>query len=211
MAEEALSQVVDPDVAALIAAAKSGDDAALGQLSDLYRGYLLHIATRELGDDLRTKVGASDLVQESLVDFKTTITRLRGDSDAELRAYLRQVLLNRIAHAGRRFRQTGKRYIEQEVSLSDEAAGLAAWQLVDKALTPRANAIAAEESARIRGALDRLQGDYRTVIELRSIAGKSWDEVAVVLNRKPDAARKLWSRAIDELCHVWERFDDRGE
>ncbi len=208
MAEQPLNQVIDPEVAALIAAAKSGDDEALGQLSDVYRGYLLHIASQELGNDLRAKVGASDLVQEALVDFRTTIRQLRGDSDLDLRAYLRQILLNRVAYVGRRFRQTSKRDIQKEISLNDAASSDAAWQLVDKALTPRSNAIAVEDRARIQSALSRLPDDYRAVIELRTIAGKSWHDVGIVLNRQPEAVRKLWSRAIEELCQVWDCFDD---
>jgi RNA polymerase sigma-70 factor, ECF subfamily len=201
------------DLARLIAVARAGDDAALGQLSEVYREYLLHIATKELGSDLRAKMGASDLVQDALVDFKTTITRLRGDSDTDLRAYLRQVLLNRIANAGRRYRQASKRDISLEVSLNDglrqdrSGNGACAGQLIDHAQTPRTRAIADEEGAQVRAALSRLPDDFRMVIELRDMQGKPWEEVGTALRRSADAARQLWYRAIEELRQVWELQD----
>lgn len=205
------------EVSSLIAAAKVGDDAALGQLAELYRDYLLHIATAELGGDLRAKLGASDLVQEALVDFKTTISQIRGDSDADLRAYLRQVILNRAANAGRRFRQTGKRDIAQEIRLDagverDRHAGPCRRELADRAMTPRSSALANERDVQVRVALTRLPDDYRKVIELRDIEDRTWDEVGAALERSSDAARQLWYRAIDELRQVWERMDgDRSD
>lgn len=195
------------DVARLIAAAKAGDEGALGRLAEVYREYLLHIAAKELGGDLRAKIGASDLVQDALVNFKTTIAQLRGDSDADLRAYLRQVLLNRVANAGRRFRQAGKRDIAHEVSLDEEAGYAAVGRFVDRAPTPRTNAVANEESTRLRAAVSRLPEDYRAVIELRDIEGKPWEEVGAALGRSADAARQLWYRAIEELRQVWERMN----
>ncbi len=207
MPGEPRQQVVGREVASLIEAAKAGDGGALGRLAEIYREYLLRIASDELGGDLRAKIGASDVVQETLLGFHGMIGQLRGNSDAELRAYLRQVLLNRIANAGRRFRQAGKRDIAQEISLDDETADGVRRQFVDRAPTPRTSAAANEENARMRQALARLPDDYRMVIELRDIQDRPWEEVGAALGRTGDAARQLWYRAINELRVIWEQMD----
>lgn len=213
MQQPIIGRAIEEDVAALVAAAKAGDQEALGRLSEVYREYLLHIAANALGNDLRAKIGASDLVQEALISFRTTIAQLRGGSDADLRAYMRQILLNRVANAGRRFRQAGKREVGLEISLDGGAglngsgSGAAARQLVDRELTPGTRAIANERSEQVRAALSRLPQDYRSVIELRDLQDKPWEEVGVALGRSADAARQLWYRAIEELRQICERED----
>jgi len=193
----------------LISRAKSADRDALDRLSQLYRDYLVQIASRELGDRLRAKVASSDLVQDVLLEFGTTIAHFHGTSEAELRRYLRKVILNRVASAGRQYHGTAKRSIRREVPLGNSPAPngstLAASGLLDLALTPLTQLVASEENTLLQAALGRLPDDYRRVIELRDLAGKTWNEVSTELGRSADAARQLWYRAIAELREVWER------
>jgi RNA polymerase sigma-70 factor (ECF subfamily) len=51
----------------LLAQARAGDAAALGQLFELYRNYLRLIARSLLDSALRLKLDASDLVQETFL------------------------------------------------------------------------------------------------------------------------------------------------
>jgi RNA polymerase sigma-70 factor, ECF subfamily len=203
---------VSTAVEVLISRAKSGDQDALGRLSYLYRDYLLQIATRKLGNRLRAKVASSDLVQDVLLDFPTTIAQLRGESEADLRRYLRQVILNRVARAGRYYCHTAMRNVGREVSIGEGSAGNGSVQggasLTDFALTPLTRLVANEENLLLQAALGRLPHDYRRVIELRDLAGKPWNEVGTTLGRSADAARQLWYRAIAELRVVWEQGEN---
>src|SRR5947209_18029056 len=89
--------------------ARAGSDQALGQALEAYRGYLLVIAERELDHDLRAKGGASDLVQETFADAHGDFARFQGTSAGEWQAWLRALLLNRVAHLTRPYRHTQKR------------------------------------------------------------------------------------------------------
>src|SRR5262245_58290664 len=70
--------------------ARAGSPEALGAVLEACRGYLLLIAQGELSPDLRAKAGASDLVQQTFLDAQRDFGRFRGESVAELRAWLRR-------------------------------------------------------------------------------------------------------------------------
>src|SRR3954451_18258751 len=104
--------------------ARQGSGEALGQLLESFRAYLLLIAQRELDPDLRAKGGASDLVQETFLEAQRDFPNFRGDTEAELMGWLRQMLLNNLASFSRRFRATAKRRLACEISLeADLPAG----------------------------------------------------------------------------------------
>ena len=48
-------------------------------------------------------------------------------------------------------------------------------------------------------ALAQLSDDYRQVIDLRHRQQKTFDEIGQQMQRTGEAARKLWSRAIEQL------------
>src|SRR4051812_42174921 len=136
------------DPPAHLPAARGGDSTAFGRLLEDYRGYLLRVADQELGDDLRAKVGASDLVQQTMLDATHAFARFDGDGAAELRAWLRRLLLNNLASFGRRHR-AAKRSVGREVALPDDSgAGGAA-----PGPSPSSAAVSAEEEAAVRQAL----------------------------------------------------------
>jgi RNA polymerase sigma-70 factor (ECF subfamily) len=48
-------------------------------------------------------------------------------------------------------------------------------------------------------ALAELTADYREVVVLRTLEGRSWDDVAQMMGRSADAVRVLWARALKKL------------
>jgi RNA polymerase sigma-70 factor (ECF subfamily) len=48
-------------------------------------------------------------------------------------------------------------------------------------------------------AVERLPPDYRTAIEVRSLAQRPFAELAAKLGRSTEAARRLWLRAVVRL------------
>jgi RNA polymerase sigma-70 factor (ECF subfamily) len=169
-----------------------------------YRDYLLRVAHDELSSSLAPKVAQSDLVQETCLQAARDFAGFVGDSEWELRVWLRQILLNTLRDADRRFRATAKRSISREVSL--QANSDLARTLKGCGLSPSAVMISDENRSAIQAALNQLPNDYRRAIELRSLEGRQFEEVGRALGRSAAAARKIWLRAIlklaDELpCH----------
>jgi RNA polymerase sigma-70 factor, ECF subfamily len=163
------------------------------------RTYLLLVANREMGSDLKSKEGASDMVQEALLQAHRDWGTFRGRTESELRRWLRRLLLHKIAHAVRRYRHVGSRRIDREVSLNsadfdDDASFLAADQT-----SPGGRAIKREEEKALWTALDRLPERMRKVVLWRHHEACSFDELGRRLDCSNVAARKLWLRALEQL------------
>ena len=58
-----------------------------------------------------------------------------------------------------------------------------------------------EERELLKRALDRLAPDHQQVLTLRNLELKSFVEIAGLMQRTPDAVRKLWGRAIAALAN----------
>jgi RNA polymerase sigma-70 factor (ECF subfamily) len=188
------------DAAQLLAAARGGSPEALGEALEACRAYLLHVAQRELAPQLQAKGGASDLVQETFLDAQRDFGRFHGDSEEELLAWLRQVLVHKLANFRRHYHGTGKRTVSREVALQagDTSSAWVPGVAADTP-TPSMHAAANEQARALQAALDRLPDEYRQVILLRHDAAQSFEEIGRVLDRTPNAARKLWARALERL------------
>ena len=70
--------------------------------------------------------------------------------------------------------------------------------------------IARERQADVDACLAGLPADYRAVIVWHHRDGLAFDEIGRRLGRSADAARRLWSRAIDRLQEVLCEPDRAG-
>jgi RNA polymerase sigma-70 factor (ECF subfamily) len=187
------------DMAGSLALARSGRLDVLGQVLEGYRHYLLGIAERELDSALHAKAGASDLVQETFLEAQRDFAQFQGESARELQAWLRRLLLNNLANFTRHYRGTDKRDVGREVSLEARAPGAADPGLAAEALSPSGEAVANEQAEVVQAALARLPEDYRQVLVWRYQEGRSFEEIAQLLQRTANAARKLFARALERF------------
>jgi RNA polymerase sigma-70 factor (ECF subfamily) len=178
-----------------------------GELLEGCRQYLLVIAEDELGDDLRAKAGASDLVQETFLEAQKVCGDFHGDSRDELLAWLRQILLYRLAKLERRYRGTKKRKVAREWHAYESSQAFLDCLYDSDASTPSGHALRTEKTNVVQQALDRLPADYRTVVLLRHRDHLTFGQIAGRLDRSTDAARMLWCRAIDRLARELEAYD----
>ena len=74
------------------------------------------------------------------------------------------------------------------------AGGLAA-----NMISPSGQAMEREQDQALQAALGRLPEDYRQVITLRYQEQLPFEEIGRLLQRSPEAARKLWARAVERL------------
>jgi RNA polymerase sigma-70 factor (ECF subfamily) len=185
--------------------ARSGSTEALGEVLDACRKYLLLVAERELAPELRCKGGASDVVQEVMVDALRDFGRFRGDSEEELLAWLRRLLHNNLADFARQYRDTGKRQLNREVPLASDSSVGGAPQLAGVEPSPSGLAMANEEADTVHCALAGLPADYRKVLLLRYQEDLSFEDIGRQMNLTANAARKLWARAGKRLQQELER------
>jgi len=191
------------DVGGLIRAARAGDRQALGALFGLYRNYLRLLARAGLDGTLGAKADPSDAVQEALLLAFRDFGKFRGKTEAELVAWLRQILSHSLAKLARRYRGTAARDVARErgaIAGSLERSSAALCNLLaSPAPSLSQAAIERERSVVLADALAELADDQREVIILRFFRQLPWDEVAREMSRSADAARMLSARALRAL------------
>jgi RNA polymerase sigma-70 factor, ECF subfamily len=189
----------------LLARARAGDAAALGQLLELYRNYLRLIARSMMGQSLGLKLDASDLVQETFLKAHRQFADFAGADEYGFIAWLRRILVRTVADQAK-YHRAAVRNRRREVSLDDllDRAGAAQQALADSLPSPSSMAIRRERSVLLADALEKLPPDYRTVFILRNIEHIPFEEVAVRMDRSPGAVRVLWTRAIRRLGALLE-------
>jgi RNA polymerase sigma-70 factor, ECF subfamily len=197
--------VAPQDVKWWLAAAHAGSTEALGQALESCRDYLLLIAHQDLDLDLQAKGSPSDVVQETALEAVRDFAHFRGDEEAELRAWLRRLLLNNIADFKRRYRGTDKRQAARERPLEpDNSSGRPQREAAAPISSPSERAQEHEQADAVRRALARLPEDYRQVLVGRYEEEHSFEEIARQMQRSPNAVRKLWARALERLQQEME-------
>jgi len=197
-----------PEEARWLAQARAGSAEALGRVLEAYRDYLLLVAERELAAELRAKAGASDLVQDTFLEAQRDFVQFRGDNGAELRAWLRKLLLNNLAAFGRRYRDTAKRQLGRELPLAEDSSGGQGAALPGDTPTPSTHAMAHEQAEALSRAIERLPEEYRQVLTLRYQDRLGYEEIGRRMGRSADAARLLFTRAIARLKLEMRGSDD---
>jgi RNA polymerase sigma-70 factor (ECF subfamily) len=198
----------DDDVAGWIEAARQGSADAMGRLAEACRGYLLLVANGELNPQLRGKIGASDIVQETLLRAQQGIRDFRGEEEDQLLAWLRRILLNLLGNVHRDYQQTQRRQVAREASWVVGDSSRSPLSFVAAGDTPRTAAVASEEALLLRRALLRLPAEYRQVVVLRNWERLPFEEIGERLGRSAEAVRKLWSRALCRLEQELANFDE---
>src|SRR5207302_6051490 len=106
-----------------------------GATLERFRAYLRLLARMQMGPRLQGKLDPSDLVQQTLLQALRALDRFRGRSDAELAAWLRQILAHKLTNAARELGRA-KRDVGRECSLEraleQSSARLEAWLVTEQ-------------------------------------------------------------------------------
>lgn len=194
----------------LLKGARGGAQEELGDLLEMYRNYLRVLASTQIGNRLRRRVSASDVVQEAMLAAHRDFGQFRGQSEREFLAWLRRVLLNTIHHAVDTHVKAQRRDVRREVSIEKVGAALGrssvnlAGLLADPGPSPSTPIRREESAVALANQLSKLKPEYRDVIVLRNLQGLSFEEVAARMDRTSGAVRMLWLRAIEKLRTFYE-------
>jgi RNA polymerase sigma-70 factor (ECF subfamily) len=185
----------------LLRLARQGDGRVVGQLLEMYRGYLKLLARLQIDRRLRGKVDASDVVQDTFLHAHQGFPEFRGTTEMELLAWLRQILSSRLMDLLRRFYQSRGRDVRLERRLGEELdrSSRGAALLASPESSPSRRAIRREQAVLVADALERLPADYREVILLRHLEELSFPEVARHMDRSLSSVKNLWTRALAAL------------
>ena len=189
-------------VAESIEQARDGDEQSLGILLESYERYLKLLAEVQLGSQLRGKVDASDIVQETFLEAHHACGRFKGSDGDQLIAWLKSILATRLANTMRHYLGTQARDIrlEQRIGQSlDQSALSLGGILAAPGSSPSQHLASKEQSQLVAEALLRLPSDYRDVIVMRHLEGETFPAIAKALRRSVDSVEKLWLRGMAKL------------
>jgi RNA polymerase sigma-70 factor (ECF subfamily) len=194
----------------LLDALRRGESAAQSEVLVRYQPWLRILARLQLGRRFQGKFDASDVVQLTMLEACRAFPQFRGTTEAELTAWLRQVLARVLAHEVRRYGGTEQRDVDREVSLEQalaESSRRLGEMLAASGSSPSQQAARHEQEVLLADVLGRLPEDYREVILLRNLEGLPHEEVARRMGRNPGAVRMLWVRALARLRQELGRPD----
>ncbi|MAG56728.1 MAG: hypothetical protein CMJ83_10595 [Planctomycetes bacterium] len=184
-----------------LAKARGGDRNALDRLLDHVQGRLKRLAEGRIGPGLRAKIRTSDVLQSTYLDVVKSVQRFDGDDEDAFVAWVARIMENNIRDKGKYFQARKRREPDgPTVSLNE------ADKVRTPGPTPSMEAVRAEDLVLVSRALDGLAEDYRQVILLRMVEGKSHKDVGDVLGRSEAATRMLLSRARAALALELERL-----
>jgi RNA polymerase sigma-70 factor (ECF subfamily) len=191
-----------PSILHLLEAVRRGDAAAQAEVLGRYEPWLKLLARLQIDSQFQGKFSDSDVVQQTLLEACRDLAKFRGATEAELLAWLRQILAHVFAHEVRRYRGTQQRAIDREISL-EEALARSSQRLgdvlVESGSSPSVKVMQREQEVLLADVLAKLPEEYREVIILRNLEGLSHEEVARRMGRSAGAVRMLWVRALARL------------
>jgi RNA polymerase sigma-70 factor, ECF subfamily len=192
---------LQPGPEQLLSQAQGGDEAALGQLLQSYRPYLALLARLRSDRRLQSKVDDSDLVQDTCLSAHRDFKQFRGSTEREFTAWLREIMAHATANLFRDQRRQRRDFrLEQQLSLNlNESSQMMERALIHPDSSPSQSAVRRERSVLMANALSQLPSDYREVLVLRELQGRSLAEAAEQMGRTPDAVQKLWARALVQM------------
>jgi RNA polymerase sigma-70 factor, ECF subfamily len=176
------------------------EGAAKEAILERCREYLCTLARLQLHPGLQSKLDPSDVVQQTLLTAHKKLDQFRGQSEAELRGWLRQILRNNLLGAFRQFRAAG-RDVAREQSLeaaAPESSGPRDWLALDLS-SPSQHVMHQEQLRRLADALAQLPDDQRRAVELHHLKGLSVAQAAESLGRSKAAVVGLLFRGLRRL------------
>jgi RNA polymerase sigma-70 factor (ECF subfamily) len=166
---------------------------------EAFRKYLLKIAHRRINPDFYARGGPSDLVQETLAEANRDAHQFHGETEAELKGWLRKILRNNLANFARRHR-ADRRGVGREIPLDRSTPdGMTPINLQAPGPTPSGVAEDHELAEAVKAAVARLPERDQQLIHWRHHDDLGFEAIGQLLGESADTARKAYGRAVLKL------------
>lgn len=178
-----------------------------GESLDGFRSYLRLLANMQLDKRLRSKVDASDIVQQTMLQAHLARDQFRGENDRQRAAWLRQILTRNLHHATRDLTRD-KRDVRREKQLQaavDQSSMRLEQLLAAGASTPSVKVQRGEQLLAMATAIEKLPELHREALLLHYLEQKSMTEIAEQIGKTRGAVAGLVRRALATLR---EQFDE---
>jgi RNA polymerase sigma-70 factor (ECF subfamily) len=182
------------------------DQTGEGQCRPLedYAEYLRLLTRLQLDPRLQGQIDPADVVQQTLLQAHERKDQFRGNSDAELAAWLRAILANHLTDVLRKHgRRDPDRGHSLEAALEHSSDRLGQWLAADQS-SPSQRAVRQEELLGLARALTRLPEAHRTALEMRHLQDRSVTEIGRLMGRSPASVAGLLRRGLMALREMMD-------
>ena len=166
-----------------------------------YEAYLRMLARLQMRQAYQAKVGVSDIVQQSMLQAVQGLAGFRGETEAELRGWLRQILARNIAHLDRDMHRD-KRDVRRERSieqrLEQSSLRVEGW-LAANGPSPSQHVAVGERVVQLSQALEMLPAAQREAVRLHYLEGMKLADIAGELGKTSGAVAGLLHRGMKTL------------
>lgn len=178
-----------------------------------FRPYLTVLARGQLDQRVRAKVDASDIVQQTLLQAHRGAGDYRGVDEAQLAAWLRQILARTLMHEIRdlqREKRDVRRECHLEADLTSSSQRLECWLAADQT-SPDVRAERNEQLYKLSAALESLPAEQRQAVLLHYLRGWKLAQIAVELGCSIPAVGGLLHRGLKALRTQLAEPDRRSD
>jgi RNA polymerase sigma-70 factor (ECF subfamily) len=177
----------------LLREARGGSNEAIGELFELCGDKLLALIRVRLGPALRREVDSQDIMQQTLLKAFERINQFEGADRDTLMGWLATIAWNEIRDQADYYRR-----LRRDAHL--RATWVSSFDPEERLLHTEVSRIGLrEDTRRLVAAMDRLTEAHREVLILRRFEELSFKQIGERLERSPEAARKLFARAMGAL------------
>ena len=172
-----------------------------GESLDGFRSYLRLLANMQIDRRVRSKVDASDIVQQTMLQAYQARDQFRGENDKQRAAWLRQILARNLHHATRDMTRD-KRDVRREQAMHvaiDQTSMRLERMLSDGDSTPSAKAQRSEQLLRMAQAIESLPEVQREALLLHYLEQKSLNQIAEQLDKTRGSVAGLVRRGLAAL------------
>lgn len=176
--------------AILIRKSQQGDMDAFEQLILLYEKKVYTIAYKYMGNH----EDASDIAQEALIKTYQSIGSFRGESSFS--TWIGRITANKCLDELRKRKRIQVTSLSEEMKLEE---GAVQRELPAEDFTPEEHVVQQETVQYVQTMLNRLKDEYRVVLILRELEGRSYEEIAELLSCSLGTVKSRISRARNYL------------
>lgn len=184
------------DTEQLLKQVAAGDRTALNELLKRHRELLSRFIDNRLGQRLRARIDASDVVQEAQMEIARRIDEFLERRPMPFHIWLRKTAYQNLLKL-RRQHNAQCRDMAKEVMSRNSSMMLVKHLFHTKA--PYDDVIAKEISDRVYEAVFELDELNQEILLLRTLEGLSNEEAAQILDIQPKTASKRYTRALLNL------------
>lgn len=182
----------------------AGDRQAADRLLAMHRAELRRIVELRLEPRLRARVDPSDVVQESQVDALARLDDYLARRPMPFGLWLRKTTYERLLKIRRLHVAAARRTARREECLPDQSSLQLAKRLFAQDSTPSQQVARWERRDQVREAMARLSETDREILLMRVLEGLAYEDVGLILEIEPAAARQRYGRALVRLKRALE-------